>query len=497
MYYPSKKEYRRIAAQGYLVPLSRRLSGEQGVLDTFERIEPGNFSFLLDSARRHKDTGRYSFLGYQPFLIFKSKGNKIELIRGEERLCYSGNPVQKLRQILDGFRSIKLAGLPNFTGGAVGYLGYDVCHFFEKLPRSAKDDLNLPDIWFMFVDTIIAFDHFENTVKVISNIRPCGNPDKDYDQAVKKIERLIEKITRGNLSLESKPPLAAADNSAPQKIESTFTPQGFEKIVKRAKEYIKAGDIFQANLSQRLFAPTEVEPFRLYRILREINPSPFACYLNLDDLKIVSSSPERLLKLEDRFVQTRPIAGTRPRGKTPAEDRALSAELILSDKERAEHIMLVDLERNDIGRVCEYGSVVVDELMILEEYSHVIHIVSNIKGILHKDRNRFDLLRATFPGGTITGTPKIRCMEIIDELEPVTRNIYTGSIGYLGFNGDLDLNIVIRTFVITKGHAYVQVGAGIVADSDPTREYYETLYKAQALLETLKRVEKTEKCLVA
>lgn len=478
------------------MPLSRQLSYERGVLDTFERINQRSFSFLLDSARLHRDTGRYSFLGCEPFLIFKSKGNHIEILTREEKNCHFGNPLQKLREILDSFRSIKLVGLPNFTGGAVGYFGYDLCHFFENLPCLAKDDLNLPDVLFMFVDTIIAFDHFERQVLVISNIMPKGEPDKDYDEAVKRIERLIGRINRAPLvcnvsCLKTEAPLPSTQNLAPKNIiESTFTQEGFEEIARRAKEYIKAGDIFQANLSQRLSTQTDVEPFRLYRILKEINPSPFACYLNLDDLKIVSSSPERLLKLEGREVQTRPIAGTRPRGKTPDEDLALSCELVLSEKERAEHIMLVDLERNDLGRVCEYGTVEVNELMILEEYSHVIHIVSNIKGILHKDKDRFDLIRATFPGGTITGAPKIRCMEIIDELEPVTRNIYTGSIGYLSFNGDLDLNIAIRTFVIKDAKAYVQVGAGIVADSDPTKEYYETLYKAEALLETLKRVEK-------
>jgi len=256
--------------------------------------------------------------------------------------------------------------------------------------------------------------------------------------------------------------------------------------VRRAKKYIKAGDIFQANLSQRLSHPVAgIEPFEIYKVLRDINPSPFACFLDFGDLQIASSSPERLIRSEGRFVETRPIAGTRPRGKTASEDLALSCELLLSDKERAEHIMLVDLERNDLGRVCVYGTVRVDELMVLEEYSHVIHIVSNVIGRLKRDKDRFDLLAASFPGGTITGAPKIRCMEIIDELEPVTRNIYTGSIGYLGFNGDMDLNIVIRTFVIKDGMAHVQVGAGIVADSDPAREYYETLYKAEALLKTM------------
>lgn len=497
MYCPSKKEYKRIAPKGFLVPLSRRFNCEKGVLDTFDKINKGNFSFLLDSARLDKDTGRYSFLGYKPFLIFKSKGNHIEIATESERSFHRGNPIHKLREILNGFKSIKIAGLPNFTGGAVGYFGYDVCHFFENLPHKAEDDLNLPDIVFMFVDTIIAFDHFQKQTLIISNIKPEGEADKNYDEAVEKIEALLEELNRAPLtndvfSLKTKETSSLVHNVLQTRVESTFSQQGFEEVVKRAKEYIKAGDIFQANLSQRFSMQTDIDPFYLYRILREINPSPFACYLNLDKIKIVGSSPERLLKLEGRSVQTRPIAGTRPRGKTPDENMALSSELILNEKERAEHIMLVDLERNDLGRVCEYGTVEVDKLMILEEYSHVIHIVSNVKGVLHKDKDRFDLLRATFPGGTITGTPKVRCMEIIDELEPVRRNIYTGSIGYLAFNGDLDLNIVIRTFIITDNKAYVQVGAGIVADSDPRKEYYETLYKAQALMETLGRIERAK-----
>jgi len=270
------------------------------------------------------------------------------------------------------------------------------------------------------------------------------------------------------------------------KFRSNFTKSGFEKIVRRAKEYIADGDIYQANLSQRFSVDIgRQDAFGLYERLSKINPSPFACFLDFGELKIASSSPERLLKLENNVVQTRPIAGTRPKGKTALQNFTLSRELILSDKERAEHIMLVDLERNDLGRVCEYASVKVDELMLLEKYSHVMHIVSNVTGRLKPLKDRFDLLRAVFPGGTITGCPKIRCMEIIDELEPVARNIYTGSIGYLDFNGDMDLNIAIRTFVIKRNKAYVQTGAGIVADSDPEKEYYETLYKAQALFKSL------------
>ncbi|MBI2447515.1 MAG: anthranilate synthase component I family protein, partial [Candidatus Omnitrophica bacterium] len=347
-----------------------------------------------------------------------------------------------------------------------------------------------PDINLLFVDTIIAFDHIKGSVKVISNAKGIEDTDKSYDEAVDKIERVVARLREGN-NLEctgiskycSCPDVTSGLNLT--SIKSNFTEEGFCKIVKKAKEYIASGDIFQANLSQRFSVPCSLDPFILYKALRSINPSPFAAYLDLGDLQIVSSSPERLLKLEGRDVQTRPIAGTRPRGKTDEEDRRLSNELILNEKERAEHIMLVDLERNDLGRVCEYGSVLVDEFLVLEEYSHVFHIVSNVVGKMRHGMDCFDLLRAGFPGGTITGCPKVRCMEIIDELEPVTRNIYTGSIGYLSFNGDMDLNIVIRTLILTKGIGYLQVGAGIVADSDPVREYYETLYKAEALFKAV------------
>ncbi|MCM8793935.1 MAG: anthranilate synthase component I family protein, partial [Candidatus Omnitrophica bacterium] len=366
---------------------------------------------------------------------------------------------------------------------------YDLGRLFEKLPCQAKDDLCLPEIYLAFYDTVIAIDHWENKIFLISNAYSKDN-DKAYSEAIEKIEDLIYRLETINPRDEEKKFNFVWDEEKDLKINSNFSQEGFEEIVRRAKEYISKGDIYQANLSQRFVIESNIEAFSLYRILREINPSPFAAYLNFPEVKVISSSPERLLKVEDRFVQTRPIAGTRPRGKDKEEDLKLRAELILNEKERAEHIMLVDLERNDLGRVCDYGTVKVDEFMVLEEYSHVIHIVSNVCGILSKNKDRFDLIRAAFPGGTITGCPKIRCMEIIEELEPVRRSIYCGSIGYLGFNGNMDLNIVIRTFILTRGKVYVQVGAGIVADSDPTREYYETLHKAEALLKAIKIAEK-------
>jgi anthranilate synthase component 1/para-aminobenzoate synthetase component 1 len=466
-------------------------------------------SFLLESCRTHPRTGRFSFAAAEPFLIFKSKGSDIQIIKNcsgapRRTATIRGNPISIFRSLLNKYKSQKVPGINGFTGGAAGYFSYDCCHLFEKLPRMAKDDLLLPDMYFIFVDTLCVFDHLENKTCIISNIYPDKPIDAAYDEAVEKIERLVAMLLAGERvcgcagvrvcglagervdSLTRSPAHPLTNHSI---FQSTFTKSGFEDAVRRVKEYIAAGDIYQANLSQRFCVEMGLmDPLMLYEQISAINPSPFACYLDFGELKIAGSSPERLLKLQDGIVETRPIAGTRPRGKTIYEDLALSCELILSDKERAEHIMLVDLERNDLGRVCDYGSVKVDELMELEDYSHVIHIVSNVTAKLKASKDRFDLLSAAFPGGTITGCPKIRCMEIIDELEPVARNIYTGSIGYLDFNGDMDLNISIRTFVIKDDKAYLQVGAGIVADSDPQREYYETLYKAEALFDALEKI---------
>lgn len=481
----------------YYQPIWRQLGLSISPQDVFLALGSPRNSFLLESVRTHYKTGRYSFVGIEPFLIFKSKGNYIEISHHSPDSCYSmgdiyhqkktGDPIKELRRIFSQYKSVRIRGLPNFTGGAVGYFSYDAGRLFERLPDKQEDDLRLWDIYLAFFDTIIAFDHFENKILTISNA-PI-NTNGAYHKAVNKIERLMDRINAAKHKVEVNLQGATEGNDNKGiEIESNFSKEGFEEMVMRAKWYIREGDIYQANLSQRLSILINIHPFEIYSVLCKINPSPFACYIEFEDITIAGSSPERLIKLEGDAVQTRPIAGTRPRGNNPEEDLGKYIELILNEKERAEHIMLVDLERNDLGRVCEFGSVFVDELMVLENYSHVIHIVSNINGTLRKDKDRFDLLSACFPGGTITGTPKIRCMELIEELEPVKRGVYTGSIGYLSFNGDMDLNIAIRTLVIKDGRAYIQVGSGIVADSDPTREYYETLYKAEALLEAVRTV---------
>jgi anthranilate synthase component 1/para-aminobenzoate synthetase component 1 len=358
-----------------------------------------------------------------------------------------------------------LKDAPGFSGGAVGYVSYNAGRFIEKLPDTAEDDLSLPDMMFIIPGKLAVFDHQND--RIISNFElPSlfSTAPANY----------IEKGIKGMRSL---------------KLKSNMTKDHFEMIVLKAKEYIKNGDIYQVNLSQRFEAEIEADPFDLYRSLRLINPSPFASYLNFGDIKLVSSSPERLVLLEDGIAHTRPIAGTRPRGKDENEDVLLKGELLLNEKERAEHIMLVDLERNDLGRVCDYNSVKVDEMMTVEKYSHVMHIVSNVTGKLRNDRDQFDLFKAVFPGGTITGCPKIRSMEIIEELEPIKRGPYTGCIGYFGINGNMDMSITIRTIVMKQNKAYMQVGAGIVIDSVPDLEYHETVNKGKALFEALRIAE--------
>lgn len=500
---PSKKDFLDSLRSGTILPLSAELD-LPGLtpLSALKAVRGEGNPVLLESARVSDRIGRYSFIAADPYLIFKSRGESVELSlpvtpagKYGRRATMNRRPLKKLRELLANYRTARVDGLPPFTGGAVGFFSYDFVHQIETLPRRARIDLDIPEAYFVFVDKVVAFDHILNKAWVIVNPgareQEMGfrKPEPDqwdrlYDEAIDQLETLRMK-------------LAAEDHqdfvSAPEKrsmgitsLTPNITKDQFESMVKQCKEYIAAGDIYQANLSQRLSASlTKADTLHLYTILRNINPSPFAAYLDFGDLQLVSSSPERLVRLCDGIADTRPIAGTRKRGRDRAETNVLSEELLMNEKERAEHIMLLDLERNDLGRVCEYGTVRVDEMMVVEDYSHVIHIVSNVRGRLADGRDAFDLIRAVFPGGTITGVPKVRCMEIIDELEPVARGPYTGSIGYLSNTGDMDLNIIIRTFVVKDGIAHIQVGAGIVADSIPEHEYFETLQKAEALKKAL------------
>jgi aminodeoxychorismate synthase component I len=500
---PSKKAFLEAVQAGKILPLTAEFDRPGFTpLSALETLRKEGHPVLLESARKNDKIGRYSFVTADPYLIFKSRGDVVELSlpatpvgKYGRRASMNRKPLMKLRELLSNYRTEPVDGLPPFTGGAVGFFSYDFAHQIEKLPRRALVDIDIPEAYFVFVDMVVAFDHVMDKTWVIVNPgareqemgfrRPA--PDqwgRIYDQAKDRLEALSLKLASRDTSCENRFP--ESPGTGRFNLTPYMTKNEFESMVVKCKEYIAAGDIYQANLSQRLSASIHsVDPLRLYSILRDINPSPFAAYLDFGDLQLLSSSPERLVRLHRSIAETRPIAGTRKRGRDGAETSALSAELLMNTKERAEHIMLLDLERNDLGRVCEYGTVRVDDMMIVEDYSHVIHIVSNVRGVLAPGRDAFDLVRAVFPGGTITGVPKVRCMEIIDELEPVARGPYTGSIGYLSNAGDMDLNIVIRTFVVKDGMAHIQVGAGIVADSVPEQEYFETLQKAEALRKAL------------
>ena len=473
-------------------PMTRRPLVEEidapSALEAFSLIRGRPHSFFLDSGMGRERLGRYSFIGSDPFLVLKSYGRDVCLVEGCNETRVSADPFDVLREVLSRHALDPGPAPIPFTGGAVGYLGYDLCHFVERLPQTAADDLGLPELYLAFYDGVIGFDHLEGRCYVAASGLPCEEEERRLRRARERLDELKDIVERAPRQGEERPmehgqPAATPVSSVvPQ---SNFTHEGYVRAVAAAREYICAGDIFQVNLSQRFQAPLDVAPFELYRRLRAINPAPFASYLNLDGVTIVSASPERFLRTSGDLVETRPIKGTRPRGRTPAQDQALAWELAHSVKDRAENVMIVDLERNDLGRVCRYGTVRVSELCALERYATVFHLTSTVEGRLRHDRDRVDLLKATFPGGSITGAPKVRAMEIIDELEPTRRGVYTGSIGYAGFDGEMDLNIVIRTFVVAGGKAYFQVGGGIVYDSDPEAEYVETLDKARALVESL------------
>jgi para-aminobenzoate synthetase component 1 len=439
------------------------------------------FSFFLDSGMDPQKLGRYSFMGSDPFLVMKSRGDEITLIKDGAEEKKRGNPFDKLGELLETYKLDSGECPVPFTGGAVGYFSYDLCHFIERLPKTVVDDLNLPECYLGFYDAIVARDHLTNRTYLIATGFPEAEEGKRRRRAEERLNELRNKV------LLAPPPDPIAEPSIKKGIElkANFSHEGYLAAVARAREYICAGDIFQVNLSQRFETDLPLPPYELYRRLRKINPAPFANYFNFDETVIAGASPERFMKVTGDRVETRPIKGTKPRGKTPEEDRKLAESLLKSVKDRAENIMIVDLERNDIGRVCRYGTIKVTELAMLETYPTVFHLTSTVVGQLREGKGRIDLLKASFPGGSITGAPKVRAMEIIDELEPTRRSVYTGSLGYLSFNGDMDLDIVIRTIIIKDNRAYFQVGGAIVYDSEPEAEYRETLDKGKALIQAL------------
>lgn len=494
MYTPEAKEVLRLAKTYNLIPVVRHLLADtETPIRVFQHFYDEQRAFLLESVEGGVKWARYSFIGTDPFLMLEAKNGETR-VNGPDGIAVSKErPVDVLKAYLRQYRSPSLPDLPRFTGGAVGFFGYDLLQYYEKLPAHRNDDLQLHDIKFMFCDQVIAFDHFKQQLKVIANVHvPKNGTDAEilaaYEATCAKIEETIERLKR------PLPTFSMSQNPIPDdvdlgEIRSNMSKEQYIGMVEQAKEYIRSGDIFQVVLSQRFEIETDVSPLHVYRILRTLNPSPYMYLLKMDDAVIVGTSPELLVRVEDDKVETRPIAGTRPRGRTPEEDLALEKELLADEKERAEHLMLVDLGRNDLGRVSEFGTVKCDTFMQIERYSHVMHIVSNVTGRMAKDKDFFDAFISCLPAGTVSGAPKLRAMEIIAELENEARGTYAGAIGYLGFSGNLDTCITIRTIVFKGGKAYVQAGAGIVWDSVPENEYQETVNKAKAMLKAIRVAE--------
>jgi anthranilate synthase component 1 len=494
MNHPTLPEFLKLARKGNVIPVYREINAD---LDTpvsaFLKIRKSDYAFLLESVEGQEKIARFSFLGSQPALVFKSKNRNIQIIdfrnKSNRRFVTKETPLDEIKKIMKGFVAVSVPGLPRFYGGLVGYMGYDMVRFFEELPDKNPDDVKLPDSVFMLTDTILIFDHVNHTIKIVANIFLPHNKKLSkgrlsglYRQAQKKIELIQNDF--------DKPLHCQEEREKPKeqklRIESNFKKQAFEEIVKKAKVYIRKGDIIQTVLSQRFQVKAGKPALEIYRNLRSLNPSPYMYFLKLNDVELVGSSPEMLVRCEDGVIQTRPIAGTRPRGKSEAEDSLLAKELLQDKKERAEHLMLVDLGRNDLGRVSLKGKVEVSEFMNIEKYSHVMHIVSEVRAVLDNKRfDIYDVLRSAFPAGTVSGSPKIRAMQIIDELENLRRGPYAGCVGYFSFSHNMDTCITIRTIVVNRGIAYIQAGAGIVADSVPAKEYQETVNKAKALIEAI------------
>ena len=471
----------------------RELDPDTDLLKVFQYTQAYQKSFFLDSAAKNKETGRYSFIGYDPFLTVMSKGNNI-LTQSRHNITRKvGNPLDELKTLLSKFHLDDSFDSIPFTCGAVGYFAYDLCHFIEKLPDTTIDDIEFPEMCFSFYDTVIGFDHLKNKCYLMSvDINPYSS--KSTEKRIDQVLRMIS--NRWNIPHEEESRLSGS--MIKRKIISNFSKGDYLRAVECAKQYINAGDIYQVNLSQRFHTQIGASPYEIYKRLRTINPAPFSSYLRFDNKYVISSSPERFLSLRSTFestgkhsgnivrnIQTKPIKGTRPRYKDENINAKMKNDLLSSEKDDAELAMIVDLERNDLGRVCKYNTVKVTGKKNLEEHPTVYHLVATIEGELHSRYDSVDLLKATFPGGSITGAPKVRAMQIIDELEPTKRSVYTGAMGYLSFNGNIDFNIAIRTFLVKNDHIYFQVGGGIVADSNPEDEYEETLHKARALIETL------------
>ncbi|MCX7711606.1 MAG: anthranilate synthase component I [Clostridia bacterium] len=490
MFYPSLEEVKMLSCKYNMIPVSMEVYADMETpISIFKRFEDTKYCFLLESVEGGEKWARYSFIGRNPFLIVKSQGEKTQIVHknGQKREV-EGNPLHVLRDIMSEYKGAPVPKLPRFNGGAVGFFGYDLVRHSEYLPNVPKDDQGLPESHFMFMDEIIVFDHLKQKIHIIVNMHMNGNVERTYNSAVTRLKDIYREIISSRWKIEDRFKPDFEQKKSEFSYKSSVSKEKYCENVEKAKQYIKDGDIFQVVLSQRLEVETEQNPFNVYRVLRIINPSPYMYFLKFDDYCLAGSSPEMLVRVEDGTVETCPIAGTRKRGATKEEDEALEKDLLADEKELAEHRMLVDLGRNDIGKVSEFGSVVVRDIMHIERFSHVMHIASSVQGTLKEGKTAFDALTSVLPAGTLSGAPKIRAMEIIDELEPTKRGTYGGAIGYLSFNGNLDSCITIRTILFKGKKAYVQSGAGIVADSVPEKEYEETINKAMALLKSLEEV---------
>jgi anthranilate synthase component 1 len=509
MYSPTPDEFLKLTAQGNVIPVTRRLLADiETPLSAYRKIRGAGESFLFESVEGGEHLGRYSFVGCNPRAVIKQTGNRVEVIEngkvvesfnvGRDALprvqaSQQAGPTVRdglavVERVMKKYRAVLLPGLPRFTGGAIGFIGYEFIHDVEPVvPRPPKDDLQTPTMVFLIADQLLIFDRVAQTITVLVNAFLDGavDPAEVYEDAVGEIERLVALLEQPS----EHHPVSLPGEVPPGPFESNVTREKFFANVLKAKEYITAGDIIQVVGSQRFSTPVKASPIDVYRAVRSVNPSPYMFLLELDGFSLVGASPEIHVRCEDGRVEIRPIAGTRPRGKTEDEDQALEKELLADPKERAEHVMLVDLARNDIGRVCDFGSVQVKDLMIIERYSHVMHIVSEVEGKLSADKTLYDLMRATFPAGTVSGAPKIRAMQIISELEQTARGPYAGCIGYFSFNGNLDTCITIRTALLKDGKAYVQAGGGWVSDSTPEGEFQETVNKSKAMLKAVAMAE--------
>lgn len=482
MHHPSEKDYLELSKKYKSVPVSLEWpSDTETPITVYAKIAGRKPSFLLESVEGGERLGRYSFIGAEPQVMLTCHKGIVTVERDGEKISIAGNPFEAIEEIINDFKSPVLEGMPRFYGGAVGYLGYDLVRHIERLPDLSREESGVPDCMLMAPRVNIIIDHLKHTIRVVVNTLPAGDGPAEYGKALKLIDDVLSRIKKG----DSPPTLSPAGECRAMALKSSLSREEYMERVETAREYIRAGEILQAVLSRRIDLNFRGDPFKVYRRLRRNNPSPYLYYLDMGDVVVAGSSPEMLVRVEGSRIETRPIAGTRPRGADRREDGDLASDLLSDVKERAEHVMLVDLGRNDVGRVSRPGTVKVPQFMEVEMYSHVMHLVSSVTGELKEGMGGMDALKACFPAGTVSGAPKVRAMEIIEELEPSRRGPYAGAVGYIGFNGNVDTAIAIRTIVFHGGRASIQVGAGIVADSDPAREFLETENKARALLNAL------------